>query len=125
MDQRPYPVFSKLDFTMMTKEVKDYMTAHLPDVKNVVLCGMEAHICILQTCYDLLNEGYNVYVCVDATSSRSPIDRRVALNQLQQAGVFLTTSESVAFHLLGSKSNPHFKAISALVLNKEFPNHLD
>ena len=124
-DQEPYPTFAKVDFTMMTEEVRNYVSTNLPNVKNIVLCGMETHVCILQTCYDLLDEGYNVYLCVDGTSSRAPIDRKVALTQLQQSGVFLTTTESVAFQLIGSKSNPHFKAISSLVKSKELPKCLD
>ena len=74
---------------------------------------------------DLMKAGYNVHVCVDAVSSRSPVDRKVALYRMQQSGVQLTTSESVAFQLIGSKNHPTFKTISSLVKAKKLPGLLD
>lgn len=123
--QRAFPVFPKVDFSMLTQDVRDYMQSTLPDVKNIVLCGMETHVCVLQTCYDLMNSGYKIHLCVDAISSRSPVDRKVALNQLQKDGAILTTAENVAFQLIGSKNHPHFRAISTLVKEKELPKQLD
>ena len=112
--QKAFPVFPKVDFSMLTQDVRDYMQSTLPSVKNIVLCGMETHVCVLQTCYDLMNNGYKVHLCVDAISSRSPVDRKVALNQLQKDGAILTTAENVAFQLIGSKNHPHFRADTIL-----------
>lgn len=123
--QKAFPVFPKVDFTMLTQDVKNYMQANLPNVKNIVLCGMETHVCVLQTCYDLMNSGYKVHLCVDGVSSRSPVDRKVALSQLQKDGAVLTTTENVAFQLIGSKNHPCFKAISTLVKEKQLPSQLD
>ena len=53
----------------------------------------------MQTCMDLMEAGYSVHICVDAVSSRSPVDRKVALYRMQQSGIHLTTSESVAFQM--------------------------
>lgn len=74
---------------------------------------------------DLLEKGFNVFICVDAVSSRSQVDRKVALSQLQASGIVLTTSETVLFQLIKSKNHPQFKAISALVKNKRLPLTLD
>ena len=79
----------------------------------------------MQTCMDLKEAGYNVHICVDAVSSRSPVDRKVALYRMQQSGVHLTTSESIAFQMIGSKNHPCFKTISSLVKAKSLPSLLD
>ena len=79
----------------------------------------------MQTCMDLIAAGFNVQICVDAVSSRSSVDRKVALSRLQQNGVQLTTAESIVFQMLGSKNYESFKVISALVKAKELPTKLD
>lgn len=79
----------------------------------------------MQTCMDLVAAGYNVFVCVDAVSSRSPIDRKVALHRMQNCGVQLITTESIAFGMMGGKNHPCFKAISSLVKTKKLPACLD
>ena len=58
----------------------------------------------MQTCMDLMEAGYSVHICVDAVSSRSPVDRKVALYRMQQSGIHLTTSESVAFQMIQESS---------------------
>ena len=78
-----------------------------------------------QTCIDLVNKGYSVHLCVDAVSSRSPVDRKVAIAQLQQIGVHLITAENAMFQFIQSKNHPQFKAISALVKGKSLPSKLD
>ena len=79
----------------------------------------------MQTCMDLMEAGYSVHICVDAVSSRSPVDRKVALYRMQQSGIHLTTSESVAFQMIGSKNHPCFKTISGLVKAKSLASLLD
>ena len=79
----------------------------------------------MQTCMDLMKAGFQVHVCVDAVSSRSPVYRKVALYRMQQNGIQLTTAESVAFQMLGTKNHESFKAISGLVKGKELPKLLD
>lgn len=82
-------------------------------------------MCIYQTCLDLLQLGYSVYLCVDGVSSRSQVDRKVAISQLQKEGIHLTTSENILFQLIQSKNHPQFRAISTLVKNKALPTLLD
>lgn len=82
---------------------------------KVVLVGIEAHICVMQTVLDLLNQGFHVFICVDAVSSRYAIDVKIALKRMQQAGPVLVTSETCVYELLETAANPVFKEISAMV----------
>ena len=82
---------------------------------QVALCGMEAHICILQTAIDLAHAGYEVFVIADAVCSRFRESYETALDRLRVGGVAITDSESVLFEWLRDAGNPHFKALQALV----------
>ena len=82
---------------------------------KVVLVGIEAHICVMQTVLDLLNQGFHVFICVDAVSSRYAIDVKIALKRMQQAGAVLVTSETCVYELLETAANPVFKEISVMV----------
>ncbi len=82
---------------------------------QIVLAGIEAHVCVLQTALDLIARGYRVFVVVDAVGSRRAIDQDVALQRLRDSGVTLTTAESVAFEWCVSADDPQFKAVSSLV----------
>jgi nicotinamidase-related amidase len=85
---------------------------------NVVLAGMETHVCVLQTALDLLEAGFTVYLPVDALASRSVIDHDAALRRLERAGAVLTTAETVAFEWVADASHPKFKALSKLVIER-------
>jgi len=82
---------------------------------QIVLVGIESHVCVLNTALDLLADGFAVFLAVDAMASRYPIDHDVAVRRLERAGAILTTVETCAFEWLGSAAHPQFKAISALV----------
>jgi len=82
---------------------------------KVVLAGIEAHVCVLQTALDLLALDFRVYVAADAVASRYPIDRDFALRRLEQAGAILTMAEACVFEWVGGSGHPQFKALSALV----------
>ena len=82
---------------------------------KVVVVGIEAHICVMQTVLDLLNQGFHVFVCVDAVSSRYDIDVKIALKRMQQAGAILVTAESCVYEWLETAANPAFKEISGMV----------
>lgn len=82
---------------------------------QIVLCGIETHVCIVQTALDLLHAGYQVHVPADAVSSRRELDWRTALERMRRAGVVVTTTESALFELLEVAGTPEFKQISALV----------
>ena len=96
------PIYEKTKFSMCVPPVEP----HLEGVKNIILVGIEAHVCVLQTSLDLLEKGYNVHVVVDAVSSRSLMDRKFAFKQLERSGVTLTTSECAILSLLGGSDHP-------------------
>jgi nicotinamidase-related amidase len=83
---------------------------------NVVLVGMETHVCVAQTALDLLHAGLHVFLPVDALAARSQLDHDTALRRLEQAGAVLTTAEAVAFEWTCDSTHPQFKAISAMII---------
>lgn len=83
--------------------------------KIVIVAGIETHVCVLQTCLDLLEEGYQPVLVTDCVSSREQYNTIMAIERLVQAGVIPTTYESLLFELTVNAKNPNFKAISALV----------
>ena len=83
--------------------------------ESVVLCGIEAHVCVQQTALDLLAHGLRPYVCADAVSSRFEIDRTTALARLQAAGAIITTSESVLFEWLVGAEHEAFRDVQKLL----------
>jgi nicotinamidase-related amidase len=82
---------------------------------NVLVVGMETHVCVLQTVLDLVTDGMNVFVAVDAVQARFTIDHETALRRMDRASVILTTIETAAFEWLGGADHPQFKAVSKLV----------
>jgi nicotinamidase-related amidase len=82
---------------------------------QVVLAGIETHVCILQTALGLVERGYECLVVADGTGSREPFDRNVALGRLQAEGARLTTVESVLFELTRYAATGTFRAVSRLV----------
>ena len=83
--------------------------------KQVIVVGIETHVCVFQTVRDLLGRGYEVYVCADAVTSRFEEHRRVALEQLRGLGAVVTSAETAIFDLLHVCGTPEFKRVSALV----------
>jgi len=83
--------------------------------RQVIVVGIEAHVCVQQTVLDLLRAGYLPYVCADAVSSRQPLDRQTAMARMRQAGAIITTTESVIFELLGQAGTQQFKQILRIV----------
>lgn len=104
--------FSKQKFSMMTDEVEASFRGL--NRKQVLICGIEAHVCLLQTALELLESGVDVYIACDAVSSQRPHDRTIALNRLQSAGAVLTSAESAIFDIMRTADHPSFKAISQL-----------
>jgi nicotinamidase-related amidase len=82
---------------------------------KILLGGIEAHVCVMQTALDLLAEDFRVYIAADAVGSRYAIDREFALRRLEQSGAILTTSEAAVFEWIGGSGHPQFKQISALI----------
>ena len=85
------------------------------DIRKILVCGIESHVCVLQTVLDLMGEGWQVHVAADAVSSRDPFDRETALRRMEATGATLCTTETALFEWCETASRPEFKAISALV----------
>jgi nicotinamidase-related amidase len=86
-----------------------------PERNSVVIAGVEAHVCVLQTALALLEDEYEVWVVTDACSSRTERNRDAAYDRLAGAGAELVTTEMVLFEWLRSAEHPHFKDIQALI----------
>ena len=85
------------------------------DRMQVVVLGMEAHVCVLQTAFDLLNKGFQPFVVADAIVSRKKDNYKNALYRMQQAGVIVTNTESVLFEWLGDAQPEQFKSLTKLI----------
>ncbi len=83
--------------------------------QNIFLCGVETHVCVLQTALDFLERGKTVFLLTDALGSRFLPDHETALRRLEQAGAVLTTTETTLFEWCRTADNPTFKKISRLV----------
>ena len=84
--------------------------------KQVVLVGMETHICVLQTALALQAQGYQVFVVEDAVSSRSKANQYNALQRMLSAGVIVSNVESVIFEWLEDSSQENFKTLAQLII---------
>lgn len=82
---------------------------------QIVVAGMEAHVCVLQTVLDLLAMGFRVYVPADAVASRGKLDWKIALDRMANSGAVITTAESVLFEWCEAAGTPEFKEISRLI----------
>jgi nicotinamidase-related amidase len=82
---------------------------------QIVLAGMEAHVCVLQTALELAAAGREVFVVADAVCSRAEANHANAMARLQAAGVVVTNTESVIFEWLRDAGNEHFRALTKLI----------
>lgn len=80
--------------------------------KKVIICGMETHVCVLQTCIDLLSMGYNVHVVKDGVCSRTEDNFMTGIEFMRSAGAVITCTETVLFQLIERAGTEEFKAIS-------------
>ncbi|MFC3192776.1 hydrolase [Marinicella sediminis] len=83
--------------------------------QQLIVTGIEAHVCVYQTVLDLLAENYQVAVNQDAVSSRKKSNKKLGLQRMQLAGALLTSTEMVLFEMMRTASHPHFRQISALL----------
>ncbi len=82
---------------------------------QIVVCGIEAHVCVTQTAIDLKQAGYDVFVAADATASRLKSSKDVAMQRLSASGVTIVTSEMAGFEWVGSAAAPAFRPFSKLI----------
>ena len=83
---------------------------------QVLVCGIETHVCVSQTVHDLLAGGVEVHVAVDAVSSRTAANRDLGLRKMEKSGAILTSVETALFELLGAAGSDEFKTIQKLVM---------
>jgi nicotinamidase-related amidase len=104
------PTIDKLTFSCFGSEVFCSMLKRLPGQRTtVLLCGMETHICVMQTALGALREGYLVHVAADAVSSRTELNWRIGLDRMRAAGAILSSTEMMIYELLRSSGAPAFK----------------
>ncbi|MBT6117087.1 MAG: hydrolase [Rhodospirillaceae bacterium] len=85
------------------------------DRRQVVIAGVEAHVCVLQTALGLAGRGFEVFVAADATTARRPENKALALERLRAAGVQPVATEMVLFEWMGQAGTPVFKDLSGLI----------
>jgi nicotinamidase-related amidase len=99
----------KLKFSACIEPVREELSKR--GIRSVVVCGIEAHVCVLQTCLDLIDTGYVAAVVIDAIGSRRTSDQEAAVQRMVQAGVVPTTVESILMELVHEAGTPRFKAV--------------
>jgi nicotinamidase-related amidase len=87
----------------------------LKAVKQVMLCGIETHVCMNQTAHDLLARGYQVHVLLDCTSSRTPRDREIGIQKMLRSGAVPCSVEMALFELMRDARHERFREISKLI----------
>jgi nicotinamidase-related amidase len=106
----------KLSFSRLDEpEFARRLATRAGDRRQMVLCGVETHVCVTQTALQLREAGHEVAVVADATGSRRHADRDMAFERLRQAGAQVVTSEMVVFEWLGRAGTNLFKEMSALI----------
>ena len=120
LQNKEYPKFEKMEFSCSkNKSFKDYINKY--SFKNIIVCGIESHICILQTSIELLGEGFNVLIPKDAIGSRNDIDNDTAFLRLILSGAVASTTESLICELCKTSSRKEFREISK-ILKTSFSN---
>ena len=84
-------------------------------IQNLLLCGIETHVCVAQTALDMIAAGFNVQLSVDAIGSRFALDHEIAIRRLEAEGCTVTTTEAAMFELCERAGNDSFKAMSKLL----------
>ncbi|HSB75116.1 MAG TPA: hydrolase [Terriglobales bacterium] len=108
-DLRP---MDKLEFSCFGSQEFAASLQALPKSRNtVLLCGMEAHICVMQTALGALQHGYQVHVASDAVSSRAESNWKIGLLRMRDAGAVISSTEMMMYELLRSSGTPAFKAL--------------
>ncbi len=109
------PVFAKTSFSCLRDEAIATHLKSVSDRRQLVLVGMEAHVCVLQTALDAQAHGFDVFVVGDAVSSRALSDVEAARHRLQSAGVTMVSAEMVFFEWLERSGTAEFKQLAPLL----------
>jgi nicotinamidase-related amidase len=106
------PPIDKLTFSCFGSDVFCSLLKRLPGQRTTaLLCGMETHICVMQTALGALREGYLVHVASDAVSSRTESNWRIGLDRMRSAGAILSSTEMIVYELLRASGTPAFKEL--------------
>lgn len=106
--------FSKMKFSMFTDQVIKVIQDN--NIRIVVLCGLESHVCILQTALEAIkNHNLQVWLMCDGIGSRFSIDKDAAIKRMQSEGVIMSTSEAFLYQLMESADHPMFRSIVELL----------
>ena len=120
IDDNEYPVFGKMEFSCIkNKSFINYLNEH--NFNNIIVCGIESHICVLQTSIDLLKKGLNILIPRDAIGSRNEIDNDTAFLRLILSGAVASTTESLICELCKTSNRKEFKEVSK-ILKDSFSN---
>lgn len=117
-----FPVYEKSMFSIRECE-QLWEQLQQRKIKNVLLVGIETHVCVFQSAMDLLANGYDVFVCIDAVGSRHEEDYMTAMQRMETSGVTLVTTEMALFEWCEKAGTPEFKVISKLVQREFVPLH--
>jgi nicotinamidase-related amidase len=114
LEQLGAPCFDKLEFSCARNAA--FAAEAMPRLRNhVVVCGIEAHICVLQTVADLQNRGFQCFVPEDAVASRAESNRTNGLALCQRAGATIVNTESLLFHALEKAGTDTFRRLAPLI----------
>jgi nicotinamidase-related amidase len=109
-----YSAIQKMSFSCSGAE-NLFDELHKNKLTQIVVCGVESHVCVQQTVLDLVVNNFQVDIAADAVSSRKEIDYNIALDRMRTLGAEITTTESILFELLEVCGTPEFKEISKIV----------
>jgi isochorismate hydrolase len=109
----------KLRFSCAECLGPDFSDASVAQRDQVVICGIEAHVCVLQTALDLSAAGFRVFIVADAVASRNKLDWKTALGRLADSGIVVLTTESVLFEWCEVAGTDEFRQISRLVTGRD------
>ncbi len=106
-------VFEKTNFSAWQPDAEAFVRQH--QARNIILLGVEAHVCMLQTVADLRAQDFKVYIPLECTTSRTVSNKENGLAQMQAMGAIVSNIESLLFMLLKDAKHPAFKTISKLI----------
>ena len=109
--------FEAIEKTAFSSCGEQEFVARLEEARalHVLVCGIEAHVCVNQTTHDLLAQGYNVHLLTDCISARAAHNKQLAFAKMQQSGALLTSTEMALFELVRDAKHEQFKAIQKLI----------
>ncbi len=109
----PYADYIEKTAFSAFNEIKSKLEAK--QKKQIIIFGIETHICVLQTAFDLLNNGYEVFIVKNASGSRNNENKEAAIRRLIHANSQIVTDEMVIFELLKTSKHPNFKEVQAII----------